>query len=74
MRRAPLNRGLSFMERSLEIGDVIVLAVMVRDRAVRMMQRPLPNIGQSTFYQRQHVLSGILIEQLPLAIHCDVDR
>jgi hypothetical protein len=49
MRHPPLNRGLSFMERSLEIGYVIVLAVMMRDRTRWMMQRPLPNIRQPTF-------------------------
>ena len=62
------------MEWSLKIGEVIVLAVVMRDRAGWMMQRPLPNIRQSTLDQRQHILSGVLIEQPPLAVHRDIDR
>ena len=73
MRRPTLKRLLSFMERSLKIGQVIVLAVMMRDQARGMMQRSLPNIRQPTFYQCQHILSRIVIEQPPFAIHGDVN-
>ena len=74
MRQPLLNRHLSFMERSLKVSYVIVLAVMMCDRAGWMMQRPLPNVRQPTLYQRQHVLSSIMIEQPPLAIHRDINR
>ena len=62
------------MEGAFKIGQVILLAVMMSDRAGWMMQCPLPKVRQPTLYQREHILSGVLIEQPSLTIHRDVNR
>ncbi len=49
----------SLMEGPFQVRLVIVLAVMMRDTAVRMKCRTLPDIFQSPMQQGEHVLGGI---------------
>ena len=64
----------SLMERSLKIGQVIVLAVVMRDRAGRVMVAVLPDVGQPALDQRQHILQRHPGRTATTRLHCDVDR
>jgi len=62
------------MEWALKIGDVIVLTMVMRHRAGRVTVSRLTDVRQPAVNQREHVLSGILVKEPPLTVHCDVDR
>jgi len=50
------------MERLLKIGYMIVVAMVMGDCARWVMVSRLPDVRQPTVNQREHVLSGVLIE------------
>src|SRR5712692_3103963 len=66
--------GARLVERSLQVGWVVRLAVMVGDRARAILQRGLLHVGEPAVEQGQHVLRGLRVQQPPLAAAGDVDR
>ena len=69
-----VDRLARFQEGAFQVGEVILLTVMVCSRAGGTMCRRVASVGQSTFHQGEHVRRSIIIEEPPLAATGDVDR
>lgn len=48
---------------------MIVFAVMMRDRSLRVVRSAITDVIQSTVQQREHLLCGIRIRYPPVATH-----
>ena len=68
-----MNGGPGLDEGTLEIGLVVVLAVMMRDITGAMLARGIANVGDTPIHHREHVLRGVLVEHPPFLAAGDVD-
>src|ERR1041384_3803532 len=68
----PMNRLGGLVEGTLEIGLVILFAVMMAYMAVGMMGRHVANVRKPAFHQGQHVFRGPLVEHPPITPPGDV--
>src|SRR5207253_9615510 len=70
---APVDRLARLVERALQIGQVVLLAMMVGDGAGRVVGRGVTDIGEGAFDESQHVLGSVAVEQPPFAAAGDVN-
>ena len=64
---------MGLVEGGFEVGDVVVLSVVVGDAAVRVLGRRFPDVGDAALDEREHVPRRLLAEHPPVASDGDVD-
>src|SRR5437763_1161671 len=68
-----VNGGYRLLEWPLKVGEMVLLAVMMRDRTGRIVQRRIADKRHAAVDQGQHILRHVRVEQLPGIANRHVD-